>query len=133
MQIHISPNDGVPIYLQIINQVKYLVAAGRLVPGDETPPIRKLAEQLLVNPNTVARAYRELEREGILISRQGAGTRVSAVGSPLSDAEKTRILAERADALLAEAGQLGVSFEEVIRLIEERRGEMNRQIEETKA
>lgn len=133
MQIHISPNDGIPIYLQIINQVKYLVAAGRLVPGDETPPIRKLAEQLLVNPNTVARAYRELEREGILISRQGAGTRVSAAGSPLSDAEKTRILAERADALLAEAGQLGVPFEEVIQLIEERRGEMNRQIEETKA
>ena len=133
MQIHISPNDGVPIYLQIINQVKYLVAAGRLVPGDETPPIRKLAEQLLVNPNTVARAYRELEREGVLISRQGAGTRVSAAGSPLSDAEKTRILAERADALLAEAGQLGVSFEEVIRLIEERRGKMNRQFEETKA
>lgn len=133
MQIHISPNDGVPIYLQIINQVKYLVAAGRLVPGDETPPIRKLAEQLLVNPNTVARAYRELEREGVLISRQGAGTRVSAAGSPLSDGEKARILAERADALLAEAAQLGVSFEEVIRLIEERRGKMIRQIEETKA
>ena len=107
MQIHISANDGVPIYLQIVNQVKYLVAAGRLVPGDETPPIRKLAEQLLVNPNTVARAYRELERDGILTSRQGAGTRVSAGGSPLSDAEKTRILSERADALLAEAGQLG--------------------------
>ena len=61
MQIHISPHDGVPIYRQIVNQVKYLVAAGRLKRGDEMPPIRRLAEDLLINPNTVARAYRDLE------------------------------------------------------------------------
>ena len=61
MQIHISPTDGVPIYLQIVNQVKYLVSSGRLAAGEELPPIRTLAEKLLVNPNTVARAYRELE------------------------------------------------------------------------
>jgi GntR family transcriptional regulator len=66
MQIHISANDGVPIYLQIVNQVKYLVAAGRLSPGEELPPIRVLAERLVVNPNTVARAYRELESAGIV-------------------------------------------------------------------
>ena len=57
MQIHISSSDGVPIYIQIVNQVKHLVAAGRLTPGDEMPAIRVLAEQLMVNPNTVARAY----------------------------------------------------------------------------
>ncbi len=66
MDIHISPHDGVPIYLQIVNQVKYLVASGRLAPGEELPAIRVLAEQLLVNPNTVARAYRELEIAGVV-------------------------------------------------------------------
>ena len=66
MDIHISPHDGVPIYLQIVNQVKYLVASGRLAPGEELPAIRVLAERLLVNPNTVARAYRELEIAGVV-------------------------------------------------------------------
>src|SRR5438046_3055584 len=75
MQLHISANDGVPIYLQIVNQVKYLVAAGRLKPGEELPPIRVLAKNLIVNPNTVARAYRELEAAGVvgLVGANGAG------------------------------------------------------------
>ena len=66
MQIHISPTDGLPIYLQIVNQIKYLAACGRLAPGEELPSIRALAEQLVVNPNTVARAYRELELAGVV-------------------------------------------------------------------
>lgn len=120
MLIHISPSDGVPIYLQIIQQVRHLVAAGRLLAGDEVPPIRKLAEQLLVNPNTVARAYRELERDGVLVSRQGAGTRVAAGGSPLSAEEKARLLSQRIDALLVEARHLEVPVAEVIELIHAR-------------
>ena len=105
MQIHISPNDGVPIYLQIVNQVKYLVAAGRLAPGEELPPIRVLAERLLVNPNTVARAYRELEQEGVVEKRRTAGTYVSDRASPLRRNQRLRILAERLDALLAELAE----------------------------
>src|SRR5438105_10156192 len=120
MQIHISPGDGVPIYLQIVNQVKYLVASGRLKPGDELPPIRVLAQTLLVNPNTVARAYRELEVAGVVTKRRTAGTYVSDAGSPLARRERLRILAERADALLAEARQLGVGTEEVIKLLRQR-------------
>ena len=58
MQIHINTQDGVPIYLQVVNQIKYLVAAGRLSAGEELPAIRTLAEKLIVNPNTIARAYR---------------------------------------------------------------------------
>ena len=81
MRIHISTSDGVPIYQQIVNQVKYLVAAGRLAPGEELPPIRVLAEQLVVNPNTVARAYRELEAEGVVEKRRTAGTYVSSSGA----------------------------------------------------
>ena len=113
MQIHISTTDGVPIYLQIVNQVKYLVAAGRLTPGEELPPIRVLAERLIVNPNTVARAYRELEGAGVVEKRRTAGTYVSDQGSPLARRERVKILTERVDALLAEARQMGIEFEEV--------------------
>lgn len=120
MQLHISSADGVPIYLQIVNQVKYLVAAGRLAPGDEMPPIRVLAEQLLVNPNTVARAYRELEAAGLVEKRRTAGTYVSDQGSPLARKERLRILADRVDALLAEASQMNVPVEDVLKLIEQR-------------
>ena len=120
MQVHIAPHDGVPIYLQIVNQVKYLVASGRLQAGEELPAIRTLAEQLLVNPNTVARAYRELENAGVVVKRRTAGTFVSDGGSPLARRERTKILAARVDALLTEAGQLNVSIEEVVDMIRER-------------
>src|SRR5260370_41861174 len=100
MQIHISTNDGVPIYLQIVNQINSLVAAGRLDAGDEIPAIRVLAGQLLVNPNTVARAYLELERAGVVSKRHGSGTYVSDAGSPLARRERVKILTERVDGLL---------------------------------
>lgn len=124
MQIHISAADGVPIYLQIVNQVKYQVAAGRLAPGAELPPIRVLAERLVVNPNTVARAYRELEAAGVVEKRRTAGTFVSDAGSPLARRERVRILTGRVDALLAEARQLGVGVDEVLELVRRRDGAM---------
>jgi GntR family transcriptional regulator len=120
MQLHISPSDGVPIYQQIVNQVKYRVASGLLKPGDELPPIRVLAQTLQVNPNTVARAYRELEVAGVVTKRRTAGTYVSDAGSPLAHRERLRILAERADALLAEARQMNVGLDEVIELLRQR-------------
>jgi DNA-binding transcriptional regulator YhcF (GntR family) len=120
MHIRISPNDGVPIYLQIVNQVKYLVAAGRLAAGEELPPIRTLAERLMINPNTVARAYRELEVAGVVVKRGTTGTFVSATGSPLARRERVRILTERIDALLAEARQLGFDSEQLFDLIRHR-------------
>jgi len=119
MQIHISPHDGIPIYKQIIHQVKHLVASGRMKPNDEMPPIRQLAEQLLINPNTVARAYRDLEQAGVVTSRRGSGTVVSDNGSPLSPEEKTRILEERAGALMTEAQQLRVGLDDVLALVRE--------------
>jgi GntR family transcriptional regulator len=120
MQIHISPSDGVPIYLQIVNQVKYLVSAGRLEVGEELPPIRTLAEKLLVNPNTVARAYRELESAGIVIKRRTTGTYVSNVGSRLNRRDRLKIITQRIDALLAEARQMNVSLDELQTLLRER-------------
>jgi GntR family transcriptional regulator len=120
MQLYISSQDGVPIYLQIVNQVKYLVASGRLAPGEELPPIRVLATQLVINPNTVARAYRELELAGLVEKRRTAGTYVSAAGSPLARRERLKILGERIDALLAEARQMNIDTDAVVELIRQR-------------
>ena len=84
--------------MQIVNQV----ASGRLSPGEELPPIHVLGEQLLINPNTVARAHRELERAGVVSKRGTTGTFVSSAGSPLARRECLAVLSERVDALLAE-------------------------------
>ncbi len=120
MQIRISIQDGTPIYQQIMEQVKYLVAGGRLKPGDDVPPIRALAEQLRINPNTVARAYLELEREGILSMRQGFGTKVADGGSALPRREKLKLLAGPADALLTNARHHDVELDAAIDLLRER-------------
>jgi len=120
MQIHVSTHDGLPIYRQIVRQISLLVASGRLKPGEELPAIRTLAEQLVVNPNTVARAYKELEHAGIVVSRIGSGTVVADKGSPLNRRERERIVSERVDALLSEARQLKFSVDEVVALLRER-------------
>ena len=109
-----------PIYIQIVNQIKHLVAAGRLAPGEEIPPIRALAESLVVNPNTVARAYLELERAGVVTKRHGAGTYVSESPSTLSHRERVKVLVQRADALVVEADHFGVELGEVVELVRER-------------
>ena len=120
MQIHLSHHDKVPTYLQIVNQIKHLVASGRLQPGEELPPIRALAQQLLINPNTVARAYRELETAGVVTKRSTTGTYVSDAGSPLARRERLRILTERIDALLVEARQLNIDTDEILDLLRQR-------------
>ncbi|MCA9262059.1 MAG: GntR family transcriptional regulator [Planctomycetales bacterium] len=120
MLIRLSESDGVPFYRQIVNQVKYLVASGRLAPGEQLPSVRALAEQLTVNPNTVARAYRDLDSAGVLATRQGAGVFVAQNGSPLAAREKQRLLQERVDQLLAEASSLGVEAETIVAMIRSR-------------
>ncbi len=131
MQFHLNSNDGMPIYKQIISQVKHMLGAGRLCPGDEMPSVRGLARQLLVNPNTVSRAYRDLEAMGLLVSRQGSGTFVTDSGSPLTGRERMRLITERADALLVEAQQLGFSLEAVKKLLDKRGTAMSARGERT--
>jgi GntR family transcriptional regulator len=120
VQIQIAPGDGVPIYVQIVNQVKFLIATGRLAPGEELPPIRALAERLLVNPNTVARAYRELELAGAVTKRRTAGTYVSESAAPLDRAERLAMISGRVDALLDEARLLGIGLDELLELVRRR-------------
>ncbi len=120
MHIHISTRDGVPIYLQIVRQIKHQVASGILAPGAELPSIRDLAEKLLVNPNTVARAYRELETAGLVEKRRTAGTYVTEGASPLARREKLRLLSGRIDNLLAEAAQMVVPLEDLLDLLQQR-------------
>ena len=117
MNLHISPNDSVPLYQQIVNQIKYMVSSGQLQPGDILPPIRTLSETIVVNANTVARAYRDLEREGFVTLQRGIGTRVNEKGSPLSAEERARILNDRARTLLGEARQMNLSLDDVLQLI----------------
>jgi GntR family transcriptional regulator len=119
MQINLDPSGGAPIYQQIVAQVKYLVAAGRLRPGEELPPIRALAERLLINPNTVARAYRELERAGVVVKDGTVGTFV-APDVRAAAGEAVAALAELVDALLEAARAADVGPDELCQLIRER-------------
>jgi len=120
LQISINQSEGTPLYLQIVRQLKYLIATGRLVPRDELPPVRVLAQQLVINPNTVVRAYRELEAAGLIYTRRGSGTYVSDRPVPYSDGERRRILSERLDTVVVESRNLGYSLNEVVNLLRER-------------
>ena len=126
MDLHISLNDGVPIYQQIMTQIRYLVAAGQLKPGVELPAIRTLAEKLQVNPNTIARAYRELAWEGTVEKRSTKGTFVAESVIRLTAKHRQSALQERIDQLLAEANQLGFSLDQLLKQVKSRAGVMER-------
>src|SRR5213082_2853276 len=85
-----NPSSGVPIYLQLMEQVKHSIETGALRPGEQLPGIRPVAEELVINPNTVAKAYRELEHEGVIELRHGAGAFVSSNGRAKKATEKLR-------------------------------------------
>ena len=125
MRLYLSPSSGTPIYVQIVEQVKHIIASGRLGAGDELPTVRALAQQLVVNPNTVLRAYQELEHLGLVVRRQGSGTYVSGEGSPLADAARRKLMTEKVDALLFDARHMNFSHDALRALIEERRAALN--------
>lgn len=120
MIIKIDPASPKPVYRQVIDQVKYAVASGRLREGDRLDPIRDLAAATRVNRNTIARAYQELEREGVIRSRSGQGSFVGGGGLAPHRGEACRILGERIDELLALAHQFQLDEDAVRALIDER-------------
>ena len=118
MLFRTNPSSGVPIYLQLMEQVKHGIETGALRPGEQLPGIRPLAEELVINPNTVAKAYRELEHEGVIELRHGAGAFVStnARAKKLTDTLRAgqTLVAATVERLRAR----GVTDEEIRRLFE---------------
>jgi GntR family transcriptional regulator len=120
MEFRIEPASRTPIYRQLEGQIREAVARGRLSPESRLPSVRDLSRQLVINPNTVARVYTELEREGILNTRPGLGVFVAQPKSDLTKrARKDRLLAV-IDGFLTEAVHLGFSANDVLALVSER-------------
>ena len=123
----LNPADGRPVYLQIIDQVRTAIVAGRLRQGDRLPPIRQLAETLRVNRNTVAKSYTELERSGVVEMRVGEGTFVLKAISTLNAEEAERQFAPFVDGLVVQAYHLRIAEDEVVRVVKERIGQFRKE------
>jgi GntR family transcriptional regulator len=121
MILHVSFSSGVPVYLQIVQQVKSAAASGALRPGDALPSVRALAEDLRINRNTAARAYTELESEGVIETRQGSGCFLKASGtSPLRKTVRAERLAAEVDSLIVQAHHLQIGDDDLRDLLDER-------------
>jgi GntR family transcriptional regulator len=119
VDLRIDTTDGTPIYLQIVDQIKRGVAVGRIKPEDPLPSVRQLALDLTINPNTVARAYLELEHDGVIYKRQGQGTFVSSEAIDASRRERSRIVGGLFEKAIVEAVNFGLSASEIDELYRE--------------
>ena len=115
----LDAHSGVPVYRQLIDQVLAAVATDTLRTGDQLPTVRQVAVDLAINPNTVMRAYREMEIRGILDTQQGAGTFIAEQQPALPEEERNRRLDQLANDLVARAGSLGFTLAEVLELLEQ--------------
>ena len=120
MRIELNFKSGKPAYLQITEQVKFAAASGRLKPGDQLPSIRDLAATLGINRNTAAKAYAELEHEGLVETRPGSGVFLTGSASPFKKKIRDEILAEAVDAAIVQAHHLQVSPEDFVDLVQDR-------------
>ncbi|MHC4178484.1 MAG: GntR family transcriptional regulator [Planctomycetota bacterium] len=123
MRFLIDTKSGVPFYRQIIEQAKFAIARGDLGPGDRLPTVRQLAVDLSINPNTVIRAYRELEIEGMLDTQQGSGTFVSDRRPDIDRLERQRMLDQILTDMLARASAYGFSLDDLLEGLRQRKEE----------
>jgi GntR family transcriptional regulator len=114
VEFKLDLKSGVPFHRQIVDQIRYGIASDRLMPGEQLPTVRELAVHLQVNPNTVRKAYSELEILGILDTQQGTGTFVSDQQVEIGDAEKQRMLGQICDELVARGHQYGFTLKEIV-------------------
>jgi GntR family transcriptional regulator len=114
IEFKLDLKSGVPFYRQIVDQIRYSIASKRLLPGEQLPTVRELAVQLEVNPNTVRKAYSELEILGVLDTQQGTGTFVSNQEVEIADAEKHRMLRQICDELVARGQQYDLTLGEIV-------------------
>ena len=112
--------SGVPFHRQIVDQIKYGIASGRLLPGEQLPTVRELAVHLQVNPNTVRKGYSELEILGILNTQQGTGTFVGQKEVEIGETEKERMLEQICSELVARGNQYGFTLEEIVAHLQRR-------------
>lgn len=120
MRLELNFKSGKPVYLQLVDQVKSAVASGAARAGDLLPPIRPLAEELRVNRNTVAKAYTELEREGVITTETGRGCFISGTDSPLNKDARLQLVTEEMDQAVVQAHHLQIDRDEFVRLAEAR-------------
>lgn len=125
-QFRLDQASGVPVYRQIIDQVSAGVASGALRPGDQLPTVRQVSVDLAINPNTVMRAYRELEIRGALETQQGTGTFIGRQKPKLDGAERQRQLSQLAADCIARAGAAGFSTEELLEQLYAIHNDVNR-------
>ncbi len=125
MKFFINASSGVPIYRQIVQQIENGVAGGLLSPGDQLPTVREVALDLTINPNTVARAYRELESSGIIESIQGRGTYISGTVPHLSGKVREKMIKDKLEEIMREAYQLNINPSKVEELLREVLMEIN--------
>lgn len=120
MPLHVDTASRLPIYQQLVQQIREAIARGELQPAAGLPSVRQLSRELVINPNTVARAYTELEREGLLISYPGRGVFVAQPRNDLTRAARDRRLTAQLDRWLTEAVHLGYGAEDVLALVARR-------------
>lgn len=118
-EFRLDLHSGMPVYRQIIDQVRVGIASGALAAGDQLPTVRQLAVDLAINPNTVLRAYRELEFGGLLETQQGTGTFITQKKVKRDDAERARQLSQLAGEFLSRAGAAGFTVEELMEQLRE--------------
>lgn len=119
MLLHIDPSNGLPIYDQISRQVKFAVAHGVLRAGELVPSVRELAQQVAVNPNTVARAYRDLQADGVLETLRGEGLRVTQEALKTCQHDRQSLLKTRLRSVITECRQSGLNIVEIRTLIDD--------------
>ena len=120
MDITVEPKRGLPLYFQLIEQFKHQIATGLLKEGDQLPTVRQLAVDLEINPNTISKAYAELEREGFLQTKQGVGTFVRQGGKTVPRAEREKKLQALCSHFVAEAQKYGFSMSELVSELKKR-------------
>ena len=122
IEFKLDPKSGVPFYRQIIDQIRYGIASGRLSVGERLPTVRALAVELQVNPNTISKAYRELEIKDVLETHQGTGTFIGAAGVDIPPQERRAKLGSICDEFLTVAASYGMTIDEVIAELRRRSG-----------
>jgi GntR family transcriptional regulator len=117
LHLHIDPHSGLPVYRQMIDQIKYYIASGTLRPGDQLPSVRDLAQRLSINPTTVVKAYTELQHEEVIDIRHGKGAFVMERGAGVSELEKDKVVRRLARQLAVESQQIGADYDFVQKIV----------------